>query len=284
MTMNPSTGSDSDEYETVICAGFHSLIKNDGILQWFGAPDSWLGNFSAGEEGFGGTWNVVEDGEVTDALLLKIYPPAKKDFWRKTYYEPILLKDDAPILYATLPRDQYFTVEATFSLKAVCQFDQAGICIRFDSEHWLKTGIEVVDRKPRLSCVVTNDYSDWSTQAWPNFQVNDHDQQNIVHVPECQIRVHCRVSSFVVEAKPNGVWEFIRIAHMHSGTRCHAEDPPLSTKTSISQEFTAHGPSPDAHQMWAGIFGACPHDQQGGYVSFRHFQITRGSQFDHTAE
>ena len=38
--------------------------------------------------------------------------------------------------------------------------------VYFDEEHWLKTGIEVVDGIPRLSCVVTNKYSDWSTQPW----------------------------------------------------------------------------------------------------------------------
>jgi regulation of enolase protein 1 (concanavalin A-like superfamily) len=38
--------------------------------------------------------------------------------------------------------------------------------VRIDSEHWLKTGIEVVDGIPRLSCVVTNGFSDWSTQSW----------------------------------------------------------------------------------------------------------------------
>jgi len=62
-----------------------------------------------------------------------------------------------------------FILELSFDNKFdfFTQFDQAGICIRLDSEHWLKTGIEVVDEKPRLSCVVTNGYSDWSTQSWP---------------------------------------------------------------------------------------------------------------------
>ena len=48
----------------------------------------------------------------------------------------------------------------------IYHFDQAGLMIYFSETHWLKTGIEVVDGIPRLACVVTNNFSDWSTQGW----------------------------------------------------------------------------------------------------------------------
>lgn len=113
-------------------------------------------------------YSVGQDGNwsVEDSVLT-LSPPAKKDFWRKTFYEPMLVKDDGSCLFSTLPDNECFTVETSFILNPKRQFDQAGICIRLDHEHWLKTGIEVVDEKPRLSCVVTNGYSDWSTQPWP---------------------------------------------------------------------------------------------------------------------
>ena len=57
-------------------------------------------------------------------------------------------------------------VETSFTLDPRRQFDQAGLVVRLDSEHWVKTGIEVVDGVPRLSCVVCNVYADWSTQVW----------------------------------------------------------------------------------------------------------------------
>ena len=40
------------------------------------------------------------------------------------------------------------------------QFHQAGILIRLNHEHWIKTRIEVVDGIPRLSCVIMNGFSD----------------------------------------------------------------------------------------------------------------------------
>ena len=54
-------------------------------------------------------------------------------------------------------------MEVAFTIKPTSQFDQAGLIIYKDSEHWLKTGIEYVDGHPKLSCVITNKYSDWST-------------------------------------------------------------------------------------------------------------------------
>jgi regulation of enolase protein 1 (concanavalin A-like superfamily) len=47
------------------------------------------------------------------------------------------------------------------------QFDQGGLMLRVDDNHWIKTGIEVVDGNARASVVVTNrGWSDWSTQPW----------------------------------------------------------------------------------------------------------------------
>ena len=247
--------------------------KNHGLqfpLYWYNAPDSWEPE-PGKREGRDGAWSVNDDQQT-----LTLTPPAKKDYWRKTYYEPILIKDDGPFLYASLPySDTYYTVETTLDLTAVRQFDQAGIMVRLDPEHWLKTGIEVVDHQPRLSCVVTNDYSDWSTQTWFNYTKQVDGTITTVYT-HCQIRVHCRGESFVVEAKlpdpttGQPVWQFIRIAHLsrsHAGTRKYPE----------------HSGAKKG-QLWAGVFAASPEDQQGGHVVFSQFQIKEGSQFDHNAD
>lgn len=279
----------------MIVDGFDGTIQSpenpQGILKWYCAPDSWqpkplsLENKNdkdqnnhhqcSKREGRDGKWYVEKKTNIMTRMThddnndwdcaLVVYPAAKKDFWRRTYYEPLLIKDDGAILYASLekqklgqnptptpapttasgspqspltltPLFRHYTVETSFELYATCQFDQAGVVIRLDAEHWIKTGIEVVDHQARLSCVVTNVYSDWSTQPWPSQPVflNDNDNNNDKNIQsnnagdenkdispnndanttrmlspsttprqfqkvQCTIRVHCRGTSFVVE-------------------------------------------------------------------------------------
>ena len=67
------------EDDTVVVSGF----KDTSLLHWFGAPDSW--SLQEGvEEGRGGS-SQIDDS--TGHLIL--HPPSKKDFWRKTYYDPL---------------------------------------------------------------------------------------------------------------------------------------------------------------------------------------------------
>jgi dTDP-4-dehydrorhamnose reductase/regulation of enolase protein 1 (concanavalin A-like superfamily) len=216
-----------------------------GRLRWRCAPDSW--SPASGREGCDGSWRM-EDNKLI------VYPAAKKDYWRKTYYEPMLLKDDGAVLEcAGLNTDQHYTVEAKFDLVAAAQFDQAGIFIRCDPEHWIKTGIEVVDGTPRLSCVVTNEFSDWSTQHWESFR---HLTPDTILVQDVEMRVHCRETSFVIEAKMGVKFDFIRIAHLH-----------LS-----------------ADKFAAGVFACCPEDQKGGFATFHEFRVVEGSVMDHNAD
>lgn len=138
-------------------------------LAWYCDPAAWpepqVGASSVMTEGRGGHWSVDSEGRLI------IAPPTKKDFWRKTYYQPVLCKDDGPCLFATVPAADTVVMETSFTLDPKKQFDQAGLCVRLDHEHWIKTGIECVDGQPRLSCVVTNVYSDWSTQPWPSLSL-----------------------------------------------------------------------------------------------------------------
>lgn len=254
--------------------GFASNIFSpqnlSGKLFWYCAPDSWKSDASEKKEGSGGSWAL-------DGSSLVVTPPAKKDYWRKTYYDPIIIKDDAPFLYAKLSASEYYTVETVFELTAVRQFDQAGLMVRLGPEHWLKAGIEVVDQQPRLSCVVTNGYSDWSTQTWTNFTINT--TSKVVQVG-CHIRVHCRGTSFVVEAKmpQANEWQFIRIAHLSRCMGC--QDGPFA---SLGEDGTLIDASPAADGVWAGVFAASPEDQQGGHARFTKFEILPGSHFEHNA-
>lgn len=281
-------------------------------LQWYCAPESWPGVDDAGKEGFGGKWRVETNNDTkgdSSSCVLELYPPTKKDFWRRTFYEPLLVKDDGPFLYTELScnNNDRYTITTTFRLFAQNQFDQAGIVVRLDHEHWIKTGIEVVDGKARLSCVVTNVYSDWSTQPWAsssaaNIQADEkgHDKEHSITIVDCTIRVHCRgQGNFVVESrKPNETeWEFLRICHL---SRAHvfqqqpgnkiAEDASSSASNqhldddvAVRDAFQGTAPAPD--NMWIGVFGCCPVKQPGNTkVKFQHLQVVRGSDFDHNAD
>ena len=79
-------------------------------------------------EGTGGDWKVDQEGQLV------ISPPAKKDFWRKTYYTPILCKDDGSCLFATIPADETVMLETSFTLVPKKQFEYvAMMLLRQDS-------------------------------------------------------------------------------------------------------------------------------------------------------
>jgi uncharacterized protein len=249
--------------------GFASISTDasdtrDDALRWFCAPESWpKDNVDDTKEGW---WKVSDDD---DQSILELAPPAKRDFWRKTYYQPLLVKDDAPILYRNIAKNNLpVTVQTSFTISAKSQFDQAGVMIRLDFEHWLKTGIEVVDGTPRLSCVVTNGFSDWSTQQ--------------IAKAEMKIRVHVlpqQGGSVVVEAAPldSEEWAFIRIAHLNKDmNHDHLNDAP-----EVKNAF--RGEAAPADSVMVGMFGACPVDQAGMVVKFHDFSITEGSTFVHDA-
>eukprot|EP00299_Pterocystis_sp_00344_P014020 c6932_g2_i1.p1 GENE.c6932_g2_i1~~c6932_g2_i1.p1 ORF type:complete len:370 (-),score=98.43 c6932_g2_i1:34-1143(-) len=169
-----------------------TTLSSFDSFQWFCEPGKWPVELQPdtviGEvEGTGGKWHIADDGK------LHLSADAKKDFWRKTYYEPTLIKDDAPVMYVNVPYDREVVFETAFTLFPKNQFDQAGIAIRLDSEHHVKAGIEFVDGTPRLSCVVTNGFSDWSTAVWPHW---DGTQVSL------RLRVHkiLQGSSIAVEA------------------------------------------------------------------------------------
>ena len=130
----------------------------------------------------------------------------------------------------------------------------------------MKTGIEVVDGQPRLSCVVCNGYSDWSTQPWPE--------------PTLRIKVHKIGSSLVVEAGSKGCSDdrlaFIRIAHLSlsQGMR----DDPLEAVT--CNEGAAAPPG----TVWMGVFACCPEANDGCTATFHDFSIRKGTSFEHNAD
>jgi regulation of enolase protein 1 (concanavalin A-like superfamily) len=238
----------TDTSDAIILQGFAAGLA-DGRLAWFCDPKSWA-PAEGQSEGTGGDWRLDDEGQLV------VSAPAKKDFWRKTYYTPVLCKDDGPCLFATIQADETVMMETSFTLDPKKQFDQAGLCVRLDNEHWVKTGIEVVDGEPRLSCVVYNGYSDWSTQPWPE--------------PALRIRLHKIGNSLVVEAGAKGAdssLAFIRIAHL-SLSQGMSDDP-------LAAVSCDEGAAAPAGSVWMGVFACCPEDQDGCTAVFHDFSITK---------
>ncbi|MBO5903721.1 MAG: DUF1349 domain-containing protein [Tidjanibacter sp.] len=105
-------------------------------MQWFNEPENW----------------TIKNNSLT----MQVTP--QSDYWRISHYG--FTVDDAPFIYTT--RGGEFEVKVKISGDYKVRFDQAGLMLRIDKENYIKAGIEYVEGKYNLSCVVTHHTSDWS--------------------------------------------------------------------------------------------------------------------------
>lgn len=105
-------------------------------MQWFCEPQ---------------TWNAEGD-------RITVTVSGGTDFWRKTHYG--FIRDNGHFGYVEVQGD--FSVEVKVMGDYRDLYDQAGLMLRSDEAHWIKTGIEYVHGVQYVSAVVTNDFSDWS--------------------------------------------------------------------------------------------------------------------------
>ncbi len=104
------------------------------------------------------TWfNEPEKWEIKNNSLSMFVTP-QSDYWRVSHYG--FTVDDAPFYYTTYGGEFEAKVKITGNYKA--RFDQMGLMLRIDQEHYIKAGVEFVDGKYNLSTVVTHNKSDWS--------------------------------------------------------------------------------------------------------------------------
>jgi nicotinamidase/pyrazinamidase len=94
----------------------------------------------------------IEDGVLVATAV------EGSDAWRHTAYG--FVHDTEHALLAPLAVGQ--AVEVTLQTTFAGQFDQAGVFVRADDEHWVKAGLEFADGVLNLGAVVTLDRSDWS--------------------------------------------------------------------------------------------------------------------------
>mmetsp|Transcript_25580 Transcript_25580/g.43125 ORF Transcript_25580/g.43125 Transcript_25580/m.43125 type:complete len:322 (+) Transcript_25580:50-1015(+) len=232
---------------------------NDPKLQSIGAPDP-----SGETPGSGGDHTVT-------AEQLTLAPPAFRDFWSRTFYSPTLVKHDASALLRSVPYEAECTVEVDFEVTPKNQFDQAGLMVYIDDAHWVKAGIEYTDGAPRLSVVVTNVFSDWSTQPWPS--------------TSARLRLHKinKGSSLVVEACAVGSddYSFVRIAHL-SSLAVHLNSP----RYELRPEHTTGSASPTGRGLdWQiGPYAASPMAQKGCVARFSQLEFGPRKEVTHSAD
>jgi hypothetical protein len=186
----------------------------DPALQWYCEPAA---------------WKIVES-------CLVIEPEGETDYWQKTHYG--FSADNGPFLYTPVDGDFVMTTKVRFYPKH--QYDQAGLMVRIDAEHWIKTSVEYEPEGPsRLGAVVTaHGYSDWSTQAYPR------------DANEIELRILRQENDYIVDYRPPGHrngWTQIRVAHL---------------------------PNPMNAPVWCGLY-ACSPKGKGYRAEFDYLVISR---------
>jgi regulation of enolase protein 1 (concanavalin A-like superfamily) len=97
------------------------------------------------------SWNA-------DGGVLTLTTGRRTDFWQHTFYG--FKRDDGHAWLKPVSGD--FTASAVVTGAYERLYDQAGLMLRIDATHWVKTGIEYTDGLMHFSVVVTNGVSDWS--------------------------------------------------------------------------------------------------------------------------
>ncbi|MGY8668114.1 DUF1349 domain-containing protein [Bradyrhizobium sp. UFLA05-109] len=135
-------------------------------------------------------WTAQGDG-------LQIVTDNATDFWRETHYG--FHRDSGHFL--GFPTGAAFTAELHVRGDFQALYDQAGIMVRIDAEHWIKAGIEFSDGRAMLASVLTDGRSDWATAPY------EHDARDF--------RLRATVANGVVRLQVSAdgkLWPLMRLA------------------------------------------------------------------------
>ena len=123
----------------------------------------------------------------------------RTDFWQHTFYG--FSRDSG---HASLrPVSGDFSASAVVTGRYEHLYDQAGLMLRIDDTHWIKTGIEYTDGLMHFSVVVTRGVSDWSV-----IPLHDATPQDDVHVRLTRHGDAVRVQYAIGD----GLWQMARLA------------------------------------------------------------------------
>ena len=109
-----------------------------------------------------GVWLNEPEHWTADGDSLRIVTGNASDFWRETHYG--FTRDSGHFL--GFQTADAFTAELRVQGNFTALYDQAGIMVRVDAQHWVKAGIELSDGRAMLSSVLTHGQSDWTTAPY----------------------------------------------------------------------------------------------------------------------
>jgi len=164
-----------------------------------------------------GTWTTAPHRTVeTDERHLDVTAVEGSDAWRHTAYG--FVHDTEHALLAPLAVGE--AMEVSFRAPWDDQFDQAGIFVRADQEHWVKSGIEFADGHLGLGAVVTAVRSDWSVgyvDEWLESEIT--------------VRISRWADALIIRARADdGEWRLVRVAPF-SGDVAASAGPFLAAPT-----------------------------------------------------
>ncbi|WP_447653063.1 DUF1349 domain-containing protein [Microbacterium sufflavum] len=145
-----------------------------------------------------GTWTHAPADVADSGAHLDVTAAEGSDAWRHTAYG--FVHDTEHALLAPLAVGE--AMEVSFRARWEGQFDQAGLFVRADDEHWVKAGVEHADGHLGLGAVVTAVVSDWSVG-----HVDDWRDSEIT------VRVSRWRDALIVRAAADGgPWRLVRVA------------------------------------------------------------------------
>jgi len=172
-----------------------------------------------------GTWTHPPASATETSGQLEVTAVEGSDAWRHTAYG--FVHDTEHALLSPLAVGE--AMEVSFRAPWEGQFDQAGIFVRGDDEHWMKAGVEYADGHLGLGAVVTAVRSDWSVgfvDEWLDEEIT--------------VRVSRWTDSVVVRARVDGgEWRLVRVAPF-DGDAAASAGPLVAapTRSGLTVRFT----------------------------------------------
>jgi regulation of enolase protein 1 (concanavalin A-like superfamily) len=176
-----------------------------------------------------GVWLNPPVNTVEENSQLKVTTAHESDFWRNTSYG--FVHDSGHALLTDFPA--HSSMEVTFILDYSGQFDQAGIIVHSDSQHWIKAGVESADGFPQVGAVVTSINSDWSLAPVPTWMGK-----------QVTVRASRTTDALTIRARCGEDDQLIRLAPidaslpMSAGPHCAS---PVSTSLEVTFTCWTHG-------------------------------------------